>query len=213
VVTISERSATIDTFARSEGIIFPNEQYLRLTELRSNQETNEIVNDELIDQWAKETSIDAEASALEYLGEQVSVVIFGNFDANTRSSFIREMQEKEIYKGNFEDAIVEELENGEKVITYSLRLQLKPFAEILNKTFERAGYGEFPPLSPDNYAKDDDLPIIVRVRASDNSVAEISFAQRVEAYDNYGVNVNVERPEATRSVEELQGALQQLFTR
>ena len=81
----------------------------------------------------------------------------------------------------------------------------------MNRAFIKAGYGEFPPLDPENYAEDSSVNGTVVVSKKNNTVIGVSFGGREESYGNYGVVKNVERPEADITVEQLQQKVQELL--
>lgn len=211
-VVYTEKSATTDTSVTTEGIIYPTEQYLRYTEFTNSRSDSENAAniDEVLGAWAVQESEDEEQARLNYLSEQVSLVIFGNYNPNFRNEILKEMQESNIYGNNLNDAI-ENTVDGEEVFQYQIEVKLRKYAELLNRAFVRAGYGEFPPLNPDNYAEDSTVNGSVIVSKKDNTVVGVNFGGREEAYGNYGVIVDVDRPEASLTVEELQQKVQELL--
>jgi hypothetical protein len=211
-VVYTEKSATTDTSVTTEGIIYPTEQFLRYTDFTNSRtdNENEANIDEVLGAWAVQESEDEEQAKLNYLSEQVSLVIFGNYGASFRNQVLSEMQANNVYGEKLNDALEDSLD-GEKVFVYQIDVKLKKYAELLNRAFIQAGYGEFPPLDPENYAEDSTVNGTVVVSQKDNSVIRISFGGREEAYGNYGVVKTVEKPEAELTVEELQQRVQELL--
>jgi hypothetical protein len=211
-VVYTEKSATTDTSVTTEGVIFPNEQFLRYTDFTNsrsdNQDTANI--DEVIGAWAIQGSEDEEQARLNYLSEQVSLVIFGNYGATFRNDVINEMQQEQVY-GNFLSVPIENSSDEGDIYTYQIEVKLRKYAEILNEAFVRAGYGEFPPLNPDNYAEDSTVNGQVVVSKENNSIIGVNFGGREEVYGNYGVLTTVERPQSSLTVEELQQKVQELL--
>ena len=207
-VSFSERNATSNTFVETQGIVYyPQDQYLRYTAFKNETADNTDKSiDEFLGVWASQNSGDDEEARLNYQSELVTLAIFGNFDPVFRNEVIREMQEKNVYRDV--NQALEDVVDGEKVLRYSTTVQLKPYVELLNRAFERAGYAAFPPLNPDNYEEDSTVPATVTVRTKDNSIIGISFGGRDEVYSNYGVVNNVERPDTNLSVTELQQQVQ-----
>jgi hypothetical protein len=211
-VVYTEKSATTDTSVTTEGIVFPTEQFLRYTEFtnsRSDGESNANI-DEVLGKWAVDVAEDEEEAKLNYLSEQVSLVIFGNYGANIRNEVLSEMQEKRIYGDNL-SVVLEDKIDGEAVYQYTIEVKLRDYAQILNNAFVNAGYGEFAPLNPDNYSEDAVVNGVIYVSKGNNSIIGVSFGGREERYGNYGVIQKVEKPEASLTVEELQREVQQLL--
>lgn len=212
VVNYSERSATVNTSIRTEGILFPTEQFLRYTEFTSQSADNEskVQIEELLGQWAREEAENEDEAKLNYLSEQVSVAIFGNFDASFRQEIVHKMKQNNVYDSDFSLAL-EDKQDDERVILYSVNINLKQYTTLLNESFVRAGYGEFAPLDPENYQDDAMLTATFSVRKRDNSIKRISFGGREESYSNYGVVKQIEVPEASLTTRELQDRVQEIF--
>lgn len=208
-VSFEQKSATVDTSVVTEGIIFPDDQYLRYVSFENNSPSGESVSDidELLGVWARQESVDVEDSRLNYLSEYVTLVVFGNFPANVRNEIMQELQEKNVYSIDFENAIEDKVD-GDSVLRYATIVDLQAFAETLNNAFIRAGYGEFPPLSPENYREGSTLNSSIVVRKRDNTIVEVNFGNRQEQYSNYGVIKNIEAPEAPITIDELQSKVQ-----
>jgi hypothetical protein len=211
-VVYTERSALTDTSVTTEGVIYPTVQYLRYTDFTNsrsdNQDTANI--DEVLGAWAVQESEDEEQARLNYLSEQVSLVMFGNYEASFRNEVIKEMKNSNVYGENLKDAIANTVE-GESVYIYQIQVKLSKYAELLNRAFVRAGYGEFPPLNPDNYAEDSTVNGELIVSKKSNSVVGVNFGGREEVYGNYGVIKDVKRPEASLTIQELQQKVQELL--
>jgi hypothetical protein len=211
-VVYTEKSATTDTSVTTEGIVFPSEQFLRYTEFtNSRTDSAESTNiDAVLGEWAIQEAEDEEQAQLNYLSEQVSLVIFGNYGSAVRNELISEMKNSSVY-GDKLSVVIEDSIDGEPVNLYTIDVKLRAYAEILNRAFVSAGYGEFPPLNPDNYREDSIVSGVVYVSKKNNSIVGVSFGGREERYGNYGVLATVEKPEATFTVEELQREVQQLL--
>lgn len=211
-VVYSEKSATTDTSVTTEGIIFPEQQFLRYTAFTNSRSDNEKSSniDAVLGKWAAQNSESVEESKLNYLSEQVSLVIIGNYSSAFRSEMLSQMKQNQVY-GPTLDVPIEDKLNDEPVYVYTISVKLKNYAELLNKSFVEAGYGEFPPLNPDNYREDSTVNGNIFVRKKDNAIVGINFGGREERYSNYGVVKQINKPESSLTVEELQTQVQQLL--
>jgi hypothetical protein len=209
-VQFSQKSATVDTYVVTEGIVFPNEQFLRYSAFRSETDEQSAFDlESVIGLWASETNTDPEESSLSYLGEQVTLAIFGNFDANVRNGFMKQLKEKNVYGSELGLALEDEID-GQTVLNYSVAVSLKDYVSILNESFIAAGYGEFPALNPENYRDGSTVKSNFYVNKRNNTIVGISFGDRQEKYSNYGVLKTVESPQADLTIEELQTKIQTL---
>lgn len=209
-VSYTERDATRNTFVETEGIVYyPQDQFLRYTAFDSRQDTEQPVNiDDLIGVWAAQDTEDEEQGKLSYQSELVTLAIFGNFDSRFRNEISNDLKNEDVY-GDVSVALEDVNADEEAVLNYSVTIKLKPYVTALNKAFERAGYESFPPLDPSNYEDDATVPATFIVRKKDNTITNISFGGRNEAYSNYGVKTLPIKPNAEITVEELQAKVQE----
>lgn len=206
-VEFTQKSATVDTHVVTEGVIFPQDQFLRYTEFVNRSNESELANiDDLLGVWASQGSEDEDESRLNYLSEYVTLVVFGNFTAAQRSDFVDRL--RSAYTIDYNSAFSEEVD-GEDVLTYSVDVDLRAYVSVLNDSFKAAGYGDFPPLNAENYREGSSLNSVIRVRTRDNAVVGVSFGDRQEGYSNYGVIQAVEVPEANSTIDELQAKVQE----
>jgi hypothetical protein len=208
-VRYTEKSATTNTSVTTEGIIYPDVQFLRYTEFynsRSDGE-NSANLDSVLGQWAVQAPESLEESQINYLSEQVSLVIFGNYGPQARQSLIKQMKESQVY-GSDIDYPLQDSVDGKSVDVYTISVKLRAYATILNKAFVDAGFGEFPPLDPDNYREDSLVNGTILINRSNNTIVGVNFGGREEKYSNYGVTAQVVRPQTDMTVEELQMQVQ-----
>ncbi len=211
-VDFKQKSATTDTEVVTEGIIFPQEQFLRYTKFRNDTNGEEGANlDSVLGEWANQGSGagEAEEARLNYLSEYVTLAVFGNFNAQQRAELINNLRQNNVYDVDFNNVLEDELD-GEDVKIYQVTVNLRPFAELLNEAFVMAGYGDFPPLNPENYREGSTLKSVFKV-AGNNSIVGINFGNRNEVYSNYGVIKIIERPEADMTINELQNEVQSII--
>ncbi len=207
-VNFSQKSATVDTQVVTEGIIYPQEQFLRYTKFKNESNGRSIANlDTLLGDWASQETDDEDEGRLNYLSEYVTLAIFGNFNANQRRDFMNQLKENNVYEVDFNN-VLEDTVDDQKVKVYQVTVNLKPFATLLNEAFTKAGYGDFPPLNPDNYREGSTLNSTFKVTKNSNTLVGINFGNRDEVYSNYGVIKNIEKPEAKFTIDELQTEVQ-----
>lgn len=208
-VDFTQKSATVDTKVVTEGIIFPQEQYLRYTEFKDESNGQSTSNlDSVMDKWAFQQSDDEEEARQNYLSEYVTLAIFGNFNAEQRRELLDELRDNNVYNIDF-DQVTEEVFNSSKVNVYQVSVNLRSFVQILNEAFVKAGYGEFAALNPENYREGSMLNAVFRVAKNNNSIVGISFGDREEVYSNYGVIKDIDVPEANLTIDELQTEVQE----
>lgn len=210
-VEFTQKSSTADTHVVTEGIIFPESQFLRYTDFINRSNDAELANiDKLLGKWASQEAGAADQAQLNYLGEYVTLVIFGNFSPDKRADFVTRLRDNGVYSGDF-FAAREEKRDDEAILNYDLSVNLREYVRILNDSFIAAGYGDFPPLNPENYREGAKINVSIQIRKQDNTIIGVGFGGRDERYSNYGVMKTVEAPEASLTIEELQEQVQELI--
>lgn len=206
-VEFTEKSATTDTSITTEGIITTSDQYLRYTDF-SSDDGNSL--GPVLGQWAVQSPapLQAEEARLNYLSEQVTLAIFGNFGPNYRAELIEKLKSQNVYKGEL-NSPAEQVIDGEDMLVYAVQVDLRAYAGLLRQAFVDAGYGDFPPLDPEGYREGSTVSAQFIVRKKDNAFVTISFGGRTESYSNYGVVKQVDVPEGSISIDELQRRVEQ----
>lgn len=204
-VTFDQKSATELTQVITEGVSYTDAQYSRYVSFATNKKNAEgsVVNlDDYLGKWEENTLSEEgdDQFRLAYMSELVTLVIFGNFDTDFRRSLVADMQQQGVYEINRDPnrTGVEEIVDGRRVINYSVSVKVKPFVELLNKSFMHAGFGEFPPLDPSGYSDDaQPLPAQIVVDKKTNQVVGVNYGERSEKYTGHGIVKQVSRPEGT----------------
>jgi len=218
-VDFINKSATEDVTIRTEGRIFPQEQYLRYTQFANvDAQGNEVSNiDSLIGEWAYQEGqgqgSSEEDNRVAFLSEYVTLAIFGNFGADYRAEVVAKMRDSGIYGNQLSMPTEQEVQINEgtrgDILVYQIRVKLKQYAQLLNDAFIKAGYGDFPPLNPDNYREDQTVVGQIVVSKNNGTIVGINFGGREERYSNYGIVKNIEKPEYNRTADELQQEVQE----
>jgi len=210
-VTVANASATENISVVTEGRNFLDAQYSRYTELSIDRNGQPSVGvGDLLNKWESIESGDSdpETVRLNYLGELVTLVVFGNYDPDYRREMISNMKESGVYSidlASTQDSVL----NNEESIVYAVTVNLKGYVAQLNKAFVDAGFGEFPALNPDNYEETSEVRMQVHVVKRTGSIAQITYAGREESFSAYGIYREVDRPVAEFGAGELERAVQQ----
>jgi hypothetical protein len=212
-VSYVQKNATVDTAVETEGITFIGEQFSRYTSFRTNQTRDDGTSpnlDDILGKWEVERTqeADLDQARLTYIGDLVTLAIFGNFTADFRNTTIENLKNNDTYRVNA-DGISEDVFDDQKVIIVPVSIGLKNYVTQLNESFKVAGYGEFPALNPENYREDSRIPASFMINPKNNSVMGIQYGDRDEKYRGYGINMRVEAPEATFEGGQLEALVQQ----
>jgi hypothetical protein len=212
-VSFSQKTATVETNVQTEGISYMDRQYSRYTQFETNQKKADGTTPSLaslLGKWGSTIPAQEDKQSVKdaYIGELVSLVVFGNFDANFRHELINELKTNGVYKIS-EVEVYDDIIDNEKVTAIPVRVQLKGYATVLQKAFVKAGYGEFAPLNPDNYAETADLKAVLFVSKRDNTIRTVQYGERKEKFSGYGVNTKVSEPVAEMKNAELEAKVRE----
>ena len=212
-VSFVQKSATVDTAVETEGVSFLDSQYSRYTSFRSNQTKDDgspISLDAILGKWEGTTVTEEnlETARTNYLGEMVSLAIFGNYDARFRHDTIQAFRDNDTYKINT-GAITEDKIDGNTVILVPVSVGLKSFATELQKGFIKSGYGNFEALNPDNFTENSRIAAQFTIDKRTKTITAISFGSREESYTGYGINRQISAPQAEYESGELEAIVQE----
>ncbi len=211
-VSFNNKSATVDTSVVTEGIVYPTEQYLRYSSFSTNQlqNGNPVNLDSLLGLWAtdKDSANDPEMAKTNFVSEKISLAIFGNYSSSFRRELITQMKQGKVYGTELNTPTEVDI-NGRKVLRYSVNVDLKKYVAILQSSLVKAGYGEFPPLNTDNYREGSKVKAGIAIDKKSGAIVTVEFGGRTENYSNHGVIKNVQKPEASFSIDELQAKVEQ----
>ncbi len=212
-VSFTQKNATIDTAVETEGIAFPDAQYSRYTVFKTNQarEDGSLPNlDKILGKWEgnQATDADKEQAKLEYVGELVTLAVFGNYGSAFRHDLLNDLKNNNVYKIDVQ-GITSDQKDGKKVIIVPVTVYLKAYATALQKAFVQAGYGEFPALDPVNYEADATIPAQFIIQPKNNSIVGIVFGSREETYSGYGITKQVTAPRTDFSSGQLEQIVQE----
>ncbi len=212
-VYFTQKTATVETNVETEGVSYPDRQYSRYTRFDTNQKKSDGTVPTLssvLNKWGSSVSSEEEKQSTKdaYVGELISLVIFGNFDANFRHEIMNELKSNNVYKTTEAEVYDDTLDN-EVVTAIPVKVRLKPYATALQKAFVKAGYGEFAPLNPDNYDEDSDLRATLLVSKKDMTIRGVQYGERQEKYSGYGVSSRVEEPKSDMSSADLEAKVRE----
>ncbi len=212
-VSYNQKSAVVDTAVETEGISFPDAQYSRYTAFSTNKkkEDGSVPSlDKLIDKWGSTVYPEEakEQARQNYIGELVTLAIFGNYDANFRKEAVNYLKQSSTFEFTGNSFSIGEID-GKKTLEASVSINLKSYIVQLQKAFQEAGYGEFPALDPNNYADDSKINAVYQIDIKSNAIVGINFGNREEKYSGYGIQKTIEVPQADFDNTELEEIVRQ----
>lgn len=212
-VDFTQKTATVETNVATEGVAYLDRQYSRYTRFDTNQKkadgtTPSLVS--LLGKWGNTVTSEEEKQSVKdaYVGEMISLVVFGNLDAQLRHELMNELKTNGVYRIS-QVAVYDDVLDNETVTAIPVTVKLKGYATVLQKSFVASGYGEFAPLNPDNYSDTSELKATLFVSKKDNTIRGVQYGERQEHYGGYGVNTKVIEPTADMSGADLESKVRE----
>jgi hypothetical protein len=202
-----------DTRVETESISTPSEEFVRYTAIETPQEspTGEQLNfEELIGIWGK-TSNQQTQQPGELYGESVlGVVPTANLSMAQREQLMQTIRENNVYEYD-ESALEREIKDGRPTYVYSVSVAPKAYIMLLKQFGSMVGLRQLEGLDPAQYEGAQALQFKLTVDVWSQRLTGIEFAggERIETTGGFGINYDVELPQDSIPVEELQAKLQQ----
>lgn len=207
---LSEITTLGRTVVKTENIGTQNSDFVRYTGI-------EIAGDRSGRDFSKITGVWGERGEQSQSGQSTSflrdamftAVPFGNLDSDQRKEMKKEISRVNLY--DYSEASREFI-NGRPVITYKINLDPQALVSVLAKYAEVTGIDGGPELNPAMYEGAQKVPLSITVDLMSRHVSAIEFSgsSRLETYGAYNMFRNVDLPQDTIDVNELQIRLQQL---
>jgi len=213
VSSVSFKNATAESNVTTETLSTPTTQYVRYKNIFSTEKKSDGTDyhfDSIKDIWAKQDEATdasgADNQRLSYLQPLITLAPFGNLTPEARQSIVAELKDGS-YVIDFAHPAYQN-NNGQKYVTYDVKVQTKKYVKALQDYFTAAGFGSFPPLDPSGYADSSTVSAKFTIELKTNAIVGIQYNDQKELYSDFGVTKPVLIPTSTIPLNELQGRLQ-----
>ena len=210
---LTETTGQGKTMVTTENLGTPNADYVRYTDIDVSSNQNKRNFDNIIGVWGKRDNKPETGEAASFLKDALfSVVPFGNLDNSQRNEIKEEIKKTNLYQ--YREAKTE-YKNGRPVMTYTIDLDPQALVTVLSKHAEITGVGGGSELNPAMYEGAQKVPVKLEVDLLSRHVANVEFlgSGRAEVYRAYNSIRQIEVPEDTIGIDELQNRLQELEKR
>ena len=215
--TSISQSGTVDAKVKTETISTPDAQYVRYTEIKTNEKNSkgeDVDFSELINVWGVSEATSPNQSTSELYGESVlGVIPVGNLNADERINLMNSIRENNIYE--FDNSKVEKsLEDGRPIYTYNITVAPEQYVAMLKQFASDIGLTSLENVDPAQYKDSPPLDFKVRVDVWSQSIVGIEYSggARKEALNSYGIYTTVDEPMETIPLQDLQVKLQEIQT-
>lgn len=201
------------TTVQTEAINTRDAEYVRWTKIETDQknEAGEALNfDELINVWGKSPAAPTGQLGQLQMALLSGVVPSGNFNAHDRQSLMQIVRDENVY--TFDQAKVErKTENGRPVYVYDVQVNPVAFYKFIKRYGEIAGIQQLEGLDPAQFQgmPAETFKLTVDVWGQ-HIIAVADPSGTTERLSGYGVIHNIEPPQESIPLEELQAKLQSI---
>ncbi len=213
VTEIREIDQAGDTTVTTEMQGVKDVDYVRYTDISvSGNQTNNQNFSNVLNVWAKRGQDPAAGTSPTFLNEAIflrSLVPFGNFTERQRDFVKSEINRSGLYQI---EKTKQEFINGRPVMTYRMNIDQKSLIEMLAKYSQVSGIGTNLKLDPSQYEGSQKVPVVMQVDILSRHLKKIEFGglNTSITYGAYNSRQQLNQPDKTISIEELEGRLRAL---
>lgn len=198
------------TIVKTENIGTQNADFVRYTDIEVSGDRTGRDFSKVTGIWGKRESQAESGQPASFLRDALfTAVPFGNLNNSQRDELKSEIKRVSLYQ--YKEAKKEYID-GRPVMTYQIDLDPHALVTVLAKYSEITGLGKSPELNPAMYEGAQRVPLNISVDLLSRHVSTIGFrgSDRLETYGAYNMFLNIDEPQDTIDINELQNRLQQL---
>jgi len=196
-----------------ETVGTPDTDYARYAKIETNQttESGQPADFSSVEgAWGKST--EEQSAQVQYFNQAfLGTVPFASMNGNDRRELIQFMRDNNVYKVSYAD-VEKTTENGRKVYVYKVGINPTTYFEMLQQFVKKLGLPEIAGLDPSQYAGVADLETEFKIDKNSRQLVEIKYlgTGQQEFYSDHGLNGQIQIPEQTIPITELQTRIQNL---
>lgn len=211
--TVISQDGETKTAVRTESISTPREDYVRYNDITTDQKSQSsgkvLDFSELAGVWGKTEQPDKTKTTGELYGETtLGVVPIGNVPANKRVEIMDFVRAHEVYK--FDASKTErKLVEGRPTYVYKVQVSTEAWVGMLKRFGRAMGLTQLEDVDPANYRQSQPIEVNMTVDVWSRQFKTLAYpgGGRTESLGGYGLRHDVNLPEKTVPVEELQRKL------
>jgi len=203
-------NATIETEAMST----PTEEYVRYTTIETDQQNSKgkkLNFDEILNIWGK-TSTEQTGEPGALYGESIlGVVPTANLNASDRQALMKTIRDNNVYAFD-EQTLERKIQNGRPTYVYSLTVAPTAYIKLLKQFGGIVNLAQLEDLDPSQYENTQPLTFKLTVDVWSQKLTGVTYDgdARTERLGSYGIHHDIDLPEESIPIEELQAKLQSI---
>lgn len=208
VTTLKQSAGSNVTSVTTETIGTSDSDYVRYTDVSGTQNLQGAQNlKNLLGTWAKRQQNLSAGQQVTFLNESMfGVLPFGYFNNAQKAQLVSIINQENIYK--YTD-VKREISNHRPVFVYDMSINPADLVTMMQQYVKLSGVGDPNQFEPSQYKGLDDVKIKLTVDILSRQVVEVAYSTgRVEEYSGQNLYHQVNLPQNTIPVEELQRRIQ-----
>jgi hypothetical protein len=211
-VTTLSQTGLASANVMTESIGTPNADFVRYRSIKTDQKNEageEIDFSNIVDVWGRTEA--SETTSGELYNELVlGVIPIGNLSHQDRKELLQDMTELDVYKVEYEN-VKRGSANGRPAYSYRVKIRPETYVTLLKKYATKVGLSHLDNINPQNYSSAPPIEFTISVDIMTRRLVGIEYdSGRQEYYTSYGTEADVELPNDTVPVEELQDRLRNI---
>lgn len=204
-----------NTLISTESVGTLRADYVRYTDIQTTQKTLDgkaFDFSPVIGVWGTASANDPDSGGAQLFNQTVlGVVPIGNLGAGERKKLLEQIKKDGVYEIN-QATIKRQIVNGRPVYSYDVTIHPMAYVAMLKSFAHSIGVVELDQVDPSQYRDSSPLSFTFDIDVWSGQLTKVTYkdSSREETYNAYGARLQIEPPDSTVTVQELQTRLQQL---
>jgi hypothetical protein len=213
-ITEIRQTGSVTANVVTESIGLPQTDFVRYVQIQTSQEAEgggQLDYGDVENIWGKD-EVTGESSLAELYGDSaLGVIPMANLNQQQRAALLQTIEELNVYDIDY-NTVEKFTENGRQYYGYTVGVNPQSYVRMLQEYARYVGLTQLEGLDTDQFSGSPVLTFNIAVDVLTQRLYTLNTAggERQERFGSYGVVREVEIPEETISVQELQSRVQQV---
>ncbi len=213
--SVLHQGADGSTVITTESVGTIAADYVRYTDIQTSQKTaggKEFNFASVLGIWGKAAANDPDSGGAQLFNQtSLGVIPAGNLNAVQRRQLMRQIEQDQVYTTDY-SSVKREIVAGRPQYTYDVTIKPAAYVAMLKTFAHDIGVTELETVDPAQYQDTAPLRFTMTIDVWSGQLQKINYTDsgRSETYGSYGARLQINPPNATLTVQELQSRLQQI---
>lgn len=213
-ITVLSQGGESAASVTTEGVGTLNNDFVRYTDIKTSEKSQSgspLNFSSVLNVWGRAVDSGNFSAGQLYSDTVLGVIPIARLSAAQKAELLNFIRDKQIYKTDYSSVERKKL-NGRSVFVYKAEVKTELYVEMLKKFASMIGLKHLEDLDPDAYKDSPPIEFEISVDVLSRQLQGIKYSDsgRQETYSGYGALSEVQIPDNTITVEELQERLQNI---